>query len=333
MVFGVRIALGTLVIALGLPAPAARASIASVGITDGSGKELTVSPALKVRTLEPTIRLRLQPNATQSYAVSVTGPGGVAAASAACGQLADGLVVGYRGNGVYNVIVTSYFSSTCDDQAGPAQSYSYTQAATVGLTAPAAPVLLRDAGSTVYKPITVPVVRVAGGSVQVQYAKNGTVDPAGGILGGGTPGSTDATGTTATFVAREPGPYVVVARQAIEGFATPWSAPAIVTAMAPFDLKTVQYPDTGGPVYQVRGVVREPAAAKGTVTVAIARGASGGSFKAAREVTVGSGGAFTARFKATSGTNRIRFSFRGNTFIARGEQIKRFSVRSGRLKP
>ncbi len=328
-----RIALGTLVAALSLPTAVAHAGVASIGITDAAGGEQTVTAALKVRTLLPTIRLRLQPNATQSYTVSVIGPGGAVAADAGCGVLQDGLVVGYRGNGVYNVVVQSYPTSACDAQIGPTQSFSYTQASTVGLTAPEKPVLLREAGSTALKRISIPVTRVPGGTVEARFAKNGTVSAAGGILGASSRGTTDGAGTTASFAAKEPGPYVVVARQAVDTFATPWSAPAIVRLVAPFDLAKVSYPDTGGPVYQVRGVVREPSAAKGVVTVAIARGSRGGTFKRASEAVVSSDGSFRARFRASSGTHRIRFRFAGNTLVTSGEQIKRFTVGSGRLKP
>ena len=86
-------------------------------------------------------------------------------------------------------------------------------------------------------------------------------------------------------------------------------------------------------IYQVRGVVREPSAAKGVVTVAIARGSRGGTFKRASETVVSSDGSFRARFRASSGTHRIRFRFAGNTLVTSGEQIKRFTVGSGRLKP
>lgn len=328
----VRIALGTLVAVVGLPVPVALASVAGVVITDGSGGEVSVSPASKVRLLEPTIRLQPQPNSTQYYTVSVIGPDGGAAATGACGRFADGLVVGYRGNGTYNVLVTSYASDACDVQAGAAQTYAYTQASAVSLVAPAEVVLLRAANSTVVKPVALPLTRLPGGLVEARFARNGNVTATGGIAGGGAPATVDGSGTTVSFVPREPGSYLVVARQAVASFATPWSAPAVVRTVAPFDLERVSFPDTGGPVYRVRGVVREPAAAKGTVTVAVARGSRGGSFKGSKDVTVASDGSFTARFRAASGTNRIRVTFGGNDLVVRGEQIVRFSVRKGRLK-
>jgi len=327
-----RIGFGTLVAALSLPAAVAHAGVAGVTVTDAAGVEQTVSAALSVRTLTPTIHLQLQPNATQSYAVSVIGPNSAVAGEATCGLLQDGLPLSYRGNGVYNIVVQSYPTSSCSEQIGPTQTFSFTQASSVALTAPAAPVLLRDVNATGLRPITIPVRRVPGGTVEVRFAKDGALDGAGGILGGGIRAGIDGAGTAASFTAKEPGSYVAVARQSVDAFSTPWSAPAIVKLVAPFDLAKLTYPDTGGPVYQVRGVVREPAVAGETVTVMFARGASGGSFGAAREVTVQGDGSFVTRFKAKSGPGRLKVSFRGNVLVTRGEQVGGFTVRAGRLR-
>jgi hypothetical protein len=296
--------------------------------------ETQLRTGVVVRDLQTTVRLLQQPGTPQFFVVRVTGPDGGVAAMSECKQLSAGLLVGYRGNGVYNVAVTSYAEAGCMRASGPTQNFSFTQAAKVKLIAPGEPMLLRSAGSSTLKTLAIALVPAGTGAMEVQFANNGAVSPAGGLVAKGSAGSVSSDGQFALVKVRTPGQYAVVARQSVGGvFSTPWSAPAILRVVAPFDLRKVAFTDRVGPVFKVRVQVREPLAAGGLVRVELARGTRSGRFIRVQELKVGRNGAFTAVFRAKSGRHRLRFSYRGNELVALGDQLKTFTVRGGRLKP
>ena len=76
--------------------------------------------------------------------------------------------------------------------------------------------------------------------------------------------------------------------------------------MAPFDLSSVSFPDSRGPSYQLRGIVREKAIAGSRVTVAAAKGKKGKRFRTLGKGKVNSEGVFKVRFRLSRGTYRIR---------------------------
>ena len=116
----------------------------------------------------------------------------------------------------------------------------------------------------------------------MRYAKNGVAGPDGALTGASAEGTVNATTGRAELRITSPGRYAAVARArgftgATGQFFTPWTAPAIVRAVAPFDLQSARFIDENGPIYRVSIKLREPTA-RGRVRLAWARGASGGRF-------------------------------------------------------
>jgi hypothetical protein len=125
-----------------------------------------------------------------------------------------------------------------------------------------------------------------------------------------------------------PGTYVVVARARSGDYYTAWSAPVTLTAIAPFDLSTRTLPDTRGPRYSVRGVVREPSATGNRVTISVAKGKKGKKFRRLGKAKVNGKGVFKLRFTIRKrGVYRLRYSFPGNATVARGTILETVRIR------
>jgi hypothetical protein len=104
---------------------------------------------------------------------------------------------------------------------------------------------------------------------------------------------------------------------------TPWSAPARIHVVTPFDVTSLHYTDRTGPVFRV--LARAIPGTTGVVRVALARG--NGAFGRLGRARVDGTGAFGARFTVrTAGVYRLRFSYRGNDLVMRGEVVRSFRV-------
>jgi len=125
-----------------------------------------------------------------------------------------------------------------------------------------------------------------------------------------------------------PGAYVMVARAVYGDTATAWSAPITLNVISPFDMTGVSFPDSRGPSYQLRGTVREKALAGSRVTIAVAKGKKGKRFKTLGKAKVSSKGVFKLRFTVRArGTCRLRYSFAGNSMVARGTVFDPIRIR------
>ena len=117
-----------------------------------------------------------------------------------------------------------------------------------------------------------------------------------------------------TFRFDKPGRYVIVARAQRGQLLHPVErAPSIVTAIAPFDLERVTFPDSRGPSYKLRGQVRERVA-RGRVTIYDRQGAGRrASSAASARAKINSKGRFTKRFRVRGyGKYRLRYTYKGN---------------------
>ena len=100
-----------------------------------------------------------------------------------------------------------------------------------------------------------------------------------------------------------------------------------VTAIAPFDLERTSFPDSRGPSYKVRGQVRERAA-RGKVTISIARGLKKGRFRRIGKAKINSKGRFTKRFKVRkTGRYRLRYTYKGSSLVAPGRVTESVRIR------
>jgi hypothetical protein len=109
---------------------------------------------------------------------------------------------------------------------------------------------------------------------------------------------------------------------------TPWSAPVTLDVVAPFDLSTLIFSDAIGPRFTISGTVREAAAAGSRVTVALARGRTGGRYRTIARPRISSARSF--RFSFTQrryGTYRLRIRFAGNGSVAPGTATRLLQVR------
>ena len=94
-------------------------------------------------------------------------------------------------------------------------------------------------------------------------------------------------------------------------------------------LSSRSFPDWRGPSYQVRASCGETTAG-GRVTVAAAKGKKGKRFRTLGKAKVNSKGVFKLRFRLARGTYRMRYSFKGNSTVARGSvyEVVRISASS-----
>jgi hypothetical protein len=161
----------------------------------------------------------------------------------------------------------------------------------------------------------------------VRYALDGAPAPDGGIAGLSAEAPVNGSTGLADFLFDKPGRYRVVARAKAGPFVTPWSAAVDVNAIAPFDLAKVTFPDARGPRYRLRGVVRERAA-RGRVTISVARGRKKGRYRRIGTARIGAKGRFTRRFRLKhTGTFRIRYTYKGSDLVAAGRVVDRIRIR------
>lgn len=322
-----RLLLIAALLAVALGALPASAAAVGVTVTGDDGNPLAVNPAAppSIRTLRPVVGVA--GDAGSRYSVAFGDPAGKpAAGSVACqdGATPSNVQLPYRGNGRYTVAVTTFAATDtgCTLPLGPAASFAFAIAGRVTLT-PVPRFAMRDPGRPGrVKPLALPVGADPGSqSREVRFAANAKLRRDGSIRGRSLHAPYKNGSASLLFPA--PGDYTVVARDAADGIDTPWSAPVRIHVVTPFDVASLRYTDTSGPVFRVLG--RAIGGTTGVVRVALAHG--NGAFKGLGRARVDGSGAFGARFEArTAGAYRLRFSYRGNDLVTRGEVVRSFRV-------
>lgn len=321
--------------ALTAAGPAA-AQAATVTVTGDDGNPVAINPAAP-----PTIRnmdVQAVTNVTAAdgpyYRAQVIGPDGVAASSPGiCARPATlnstTSFADYRGNGTYRVVVRRYTDSACNTPTGAPAEFPYTIGAGVAIGQPQGWLLSRQPNSVSPNTHSFGFNQNPGATLyEVRYARGGVIGPDGAISGPSAEGFVDRTTGTVPIRFDAPGRWVIVARAKTDDFFTPWSAPVTVQVKGPFDLQTITFPDSRGPSYSLRGVVREKAAAGRRVRVAIARGRKGGKFRTLGRPKIRRNGTFALRFRVQrTGRYRMRYTFRGSNLVAGARIVQSVRIR------
>jgi hypothetical protein len=320
--------------AIGAMAPAAAQASVTASVTGDGGAPVPVTPGLVIRNMNVSIGLSYTVGDTANYALSVTGPGGVAVANPRCASSGSTSTpaVDYRGNGAYTATVVPHAANDYDCSkaaTGAAQAFTYTVAASVAIAGPPAPVLIRQPNTLTAIPVSLPITLNHGAlTTDVTYAAGAVIGPDGAISGPSEAGFVDSTTGTVPLSIRTPGTYTVVARQkgystSAGNFYTPWSTPVNVVAVAPFDLESLRLPDSRGPSYQLRGVIRE-ASATGKVKVYLARGSKRGPYRLLGSAKISSKRSFTKRFRHRgTGIYRVKITYGGNGTVVGGFAVSK----------
>jgi hypothetical protein len=322
------------------PATAHAAVNAHVTGDDGNPMELTPGTPAQIRNLSVRVYAHHDRVDDESWQFTVTDPNGTTATSIGsyCWNsiLDDDSRVIWRGNGTYTVTISTYKGTSCSGSPRSTTSYQYTVNASVAIAPPAGPVRTRAANSITTNTQALGFAGNPGADTyEIRYAKGGVIGPDGAISGPSETAYLDsATGQIQLTNVSSPGSYVVVARARSGDYYTAWSAPVVLTAIAPFDLSSRTFPDSRGPRYSVRGIVREPSAAGKRVTISVAKGKKtrkgkkSTRFHRLGKAKINGKGVFKLRFKIRRrGVYRLRYSFPGNATVARGKIVERIRVK------
>lgn len=315
-------------VAVLLYVPAAAQAVPAVTITGDNGQPAVITEGVPaaIRNMSVDAAVTVQPgDAAGSWGWSITGPDNVTALDGGCWPTStvartDSRRVNYRGNGAYALTLNLYAARSCTGTA-VTKRYVWNVGASVAVGQPAGPLPTRPTGTSVTNTLMLDFAGNPGATIyEVRFLKGGVLAPDGSISGGGETATIDSTTGKIRFWNFDgPGTYTFVARAKNGDFYTPWSAPASVTLIAPFDLRTASFTDRRGPSYQLRGELRETAAAGGRVTIAIAKGKKGKKFRTLGRAKINSKGAFKLRFTQRKlGWYRLRYSYKGSTAVARG---------------
>lgn len=324
----------TLVAALLGGGGASAAQAATVTVTGDDGQPVGLSPTAPptIRNMAPAVGVTLPPGSGR-YSVAITDPANALAADAARCQdpaVATNAGIPYRGNGSYTVTVTNFGlgDTACTVPAGAPEVYRFTIAGSVALQR-RSPFVIREPDSATRLALALPIDLNPGATgTEVRYAKDASIRRDGAIRGRSGAGQVDPQSRTAVLTFRTPGIYTVVARATRDGAATPWSKPVRIRAIAPFDLGRVRFTDTTGPTFRIEARVRDRNAT-GRVSVAIGVGPRGPFQPIGGSSRIGRDGRFFANFRARSaGVYRLRFTYGGNRFVARGVYVRRFRVQT-----
>lgn len=325
--------------ALALLPAAAEATVVTVSTDDGTPVPLTAdAPPITVRTMHIRIGRTVQLPEARAHRLRVLAPDGTPVNDTPefCWIANTDLSAypRYRGNGAYTVEVERYSTMNCNPGTQlPLLRFQYAIAAGVALAQPPGPLLTRDPNSTEAKRHEIglnPNPGAAGHEVRV--ARGGIIDPATHTFSGPSRSvSVDASAGKAFAYFDAPGTYVFVGRAFRNSYPTDWSAPISVTVLAPFDLESLAFPDGRGPIYRLRGVVREDTAS-GRVAISAARGRNGTSYRPLGGARIGRKGVFSRRFRLRPGAYRLRLVYAGSGSVAAGtaEQVIRVRRRSVR---
>jgi hypothetical protein len=309
---------------LALAGASAAQAAATVTVTgdDGNPVALAQNAPVTIRNVNPTVGIGFA-NTEGRFSSSLIGPDGVAVSSAQSCLLNynTNRYVDWRGNGNYTLTVTNYAKAdtTCKT-ATSTETYVFAIASAVGLAPPPGPFLIRAPNSFATNHLILPVNLNPGVSLyELRYAAGAVLAPDGSISGPSEEGFVSASNGTADLSFKTPGTYTVVARAKSGVYYSPWSAPITVTAIVPFDLDTVSFPDSRGPRYSLRGIVRDKTI-RGKVSLAMARrGAHNryGKYKSLGKVSISSKSTFTKRFtQRRTGTYRVRIHYAGSALAS-----------------
>lgn len=329
-----RVALAAALAALSaVPSGAAAQQAPAVSVTGDDGNPVSLAGGPTIRNMSPRVAITLPTDQNTYYSASFTGPDGAATSTPiTCFSIPVSRAQDYRGNGAYKVAIQQYSDRNCSQTAGAAVVHGYTIAAGVSLTGLAGKHLIRSANSFVTNPVSLPFGPNPGAlGNEVRYALNGAVGPDGALTGASQEAFVDSSGVVGLRL-QTPGRYVVVARAkgftpaSGQQFFTPWTAPVVVDAIAPFDIETTRTPDSRGPSYKILVTLREKST-RGKVKLAYARGKKGGRYRSMGSATISSKGTFTKRFTLKrAGTYRIRVSYPGSPTVAKGTALLSFRI-------
>ena len=310
------------------PAVAQAAVTASVTGDNGVPTQLAAGAPLAITNMDVRAYVHVDQADAVSYRWQVTDGTGTGATSLSpCWNTSyapsrdDNRLVTYRGNGTYTLALNLYSAKDCGGTAS-ARTFQWTTSSTVTLSAPATPQLIRQPNSV----STITQLLGFSGppgaiSYEIKYAKDAAVAADGSITGLNVQDAylDRATGQVQIIGARDPGVYTAVARAKIGDFATPWSTPVQLHLQQPFDILTGTFTDRRGPSYKMRTTMRDKWLRGSRVTVAIAKGKKGKRFRTIGKPKVNSKGQFSVSFTVRKlGWYRVRYSFKGNSSVARG---------------
>ncbi|MDA0185266.1 hypothetical protein OJ997_33485 [Solirubrobacter phytolaccae] len=300
---------------------------------DGNPAALTAGVPASIRNINVQAALAVPAGEGASWKWSVVGPAGTTATSIATDycwtsvRQDSGRIV-YQGNGAYTLTLQQFTDNRCTS-APTNTTYSWAVSASVALGQPAGPLLARPANNLTSNTHLLDFAGNPGASYyEIKYAKGGVIGPDGAIAGPTNSASVDdATGKVKFSPFDGPGAYVMVARAIYGTAGTAWSAPITINVQSPFDVSFVSFPDRRGPSYQLAATIREKAIAGSRVTVAVAKGKKGKKFRTLGKGKVNSKGEVKVRFRLARGTYRVRFSFSGNSLVAKGTQYGTMTIR------
>jgi hypothetical protein len=312
---GVAAALTSIVVALASAASAHAAATITVTGDAGSPVALAQGAPATIRNMSPTVGIGFA-NTDGRFSATVAGPDGVAVSSPLSCFTNDNWtrITDFRGNGNYTITITNYAKAdTSCKTATSTETYVYAINGSVPLTAPAGPFLIRNPNAFATNTLALPVGLNPGASTyEVRYAPGGVVGPDGAISGPSEQSYVNTSTGTTDLRFTAPGAYTVVARAKAGDYYTPWSAPVTVTAIVPFDLDRIAFPDSRGPRYRVTGYVRDKAI-RGKVSLALARGKKGGKYKSLGTATITSKSTFSKGFtQRRTGVYRLRVHYKGS---------------------
>jgi hypothetical protein len=277
-----------------------------------------------------TVNVTVPRGDSRAFNAEVLDPAGGVAAPGDC-TTSGGLGgrAAYHGNGAYTVVVRYFSDSGCTRAAGE-RRYQYAISAGSGVTPPPGKLLTRPRNSTLTTTHALGFTLNPGAaSYEIRFKRNGVIQPDGSIGGTTKLALVNPTTGLAGFGFVKPGRYVIVARAQNDGFFTGWSAPTVVNAIAPFDLRSVTYPDRTGPSYKLKGQIREHSA-RGKVTIYLAKGKKKGKFHRVGKAKINKKGRFTKRFTARrTGFYRLRYVYKGNSMVAAGRVTGLVEFRRG----
>lgn len=318
--------------ALAVPASAGAVSLT---LTDDAGTPQPWAGEPVLRNMSPKVGIAFGAAEKGYYSATFSGPDGAGVSNPIdCYSINTNRSLDYRGNGAYTVTVQKYGDkdSTCKTPVGAPQAYRFSINASVSLSGPAGPVLIRQPNSYVTQPVVLPFAGNPGAlGNEIRYARNGAIGPDGAISGASSEAYVDSATGTVPLRLSEPGRYVVVARAKGFGLSTgqffsPWTTPVTIVAKAPFDVAWTRTPDFRGPTYRIKVALREESA-RGRVSIAYARGSKGGRFRSMGSAKLDRRGQFSKRFTLRKrGTYRIRFRFKGSATVAAGTVTAKFRI-------
>lgn len=328
--------LRTAALALGLTLAAPGvAGAATATITNDSGQPTPLTAPTTIRNMSPIFGLSFGPS-EKRYAVSIVGPSGtVASTGKACiaASLYDPERVSYLGNGRYTATVTTTTDAAdANCAAGQTSTFMFEIAASATIARPTGKLLTRKPGSTAIITYGFPLSHNPGSEfTDVRYAKGVQPQSDGSLPGTPSGGAIPVEQPKASLTFNGPGRYAVIVRPRVGKEVGPWSAPVYVTVQAPFDfVSEPRFADARGPVYTLRGVVREKGANGRKIKISLAKGAKGGKFAKLTTVQINKkNGRFAFKLKLMKrGRYRLRYAFKGTKNIAKatvtqGIRIKR----------